>query len=227
MRPLVLLRPQPGNDATAGRARALGLAVVQIPLFEIEAVAPTALPDETFDALLLTSANGVRHGADLLARFADRPLFAVGETTAQAARALGHPAVIVGGGDARSTIPLILAAGHGTMLHIGGAETRPFDPLGLIIHRQTVYRSIERPADAVQPLLDPLDDAVLAVHSPRAGRRLAALVEPARRAHLHVVAISPAALESCGAGWASTNSADRPDDTALLTSAETLCICGG
>jgi len=226
MRPLVLLRPQPGNDATAALARVRGMAVVQIPLFEIEPVTPTR-PEGPFDTLLLTSANGVRHGAELLAYFADLPLFAVGETTAHAARTLGHPTVMVGGGDAKNTLPLIVAAGHRSVLHIGGAETRPFDALGLILERQIVYRSVERAAETVRPLLDSLDHAVLAVHSPRAGQRLAALVEPARRAHLHVVAISPAALESCGTGWASRTSADRPDDTALLTSAETLCICGG
>lgn len=227
MRPLVLLRPQPGNDATAARARALGLTVVQAPLFAVEGLPAPAVPDGPFDALLLTSANGARHGAALLACFADLPLYAVGETTAQAARALGHAQVTTGGGDARSTVPLIVAAGHRYVLHVGAAETRDFDPQGLRITRQIVYRSVERPDEAMHPLLAPLADAVLAIHSPRAGRRIAALVEPARRTHLHIVAISPAALAACGAGWASLVAAAHPDDTALLRSAEALCNCGG
>lgn len=227
MRPLVLLRPQPGNDATAARARARGISVMQLPLFEVEGVSPAVLPDESFDALLLTSANGARHGAALLARFAGLPAYAVGTATAAAASALGHAHVTPGGGDAKSTMPIILSAGHRRVLHICGADVRPFDARGLQIVRQVVYRSVERPDEAVLPAIRTLDEAVIAIHSPRAGHRLAALVEPARRAHLHLVAISPAALAACGSGWASMIAAERPDDTALLTGAEALCICGG
>lgn len=227
MRPLVLLRPQPGNDASAQRARQRGLEVVQAPLFNVVAAPTTPLPDGPYDALLLTSANGARHGAELLTRFTTLPLFAVGEATAAAARALGHQQVETGGGDIARTLPIMAVAGHRAILHLSGAEVRPVDPHGLIIHRHVVYRSVENPAEAVLPLIPFPAEAVLAVHSPRAGRRLAALVEPARRAHLHIIAISVAALADCGTGWASLTVAPSPDDTALLTSAEALCIYGG
>ena len=60
MRRLLVLRPEPGASATAGRARTLGLDPVLMPLFEIEPIAWTAPDPAGFDALLLTSANAVR-----------------------------------------------------------------------------------------------------------------------------------------------------------------------
>ena len=42
MRPLVILRPEPAATASAEQARAMGLEVVKIPLFEVVPVAWTA-----------------------------------------------------------------------------------------------------------------------------------------------------------------------------------------
>jgi uroporphyrinogen-III synthase len=224
MTPLLLLRPQPGNDASAARARARGLEVIQIPLFEIVPVDVGPLPSGPFDALLVTSANGARFGAEALAAHAHLPLYAVGEATAQATRAQGHDHVIVGGGDARSTVPMILAGGHAHILHICAADVRPFDPCGLIITRYHVYQSAERDEATVRSAITQVQRAVVAVHSPRAGRRLAALISPERRAHFHIAAISAAAAEASGEGWASLAVSAAPDDTALLACAEALCI---
>ena len=62
MRKLLLLRPEPGLSASAERARALGLEVIACPLFAIEPVEWEAPDPADYDALLLTSANAVRHG---------------------------------------------------------------------------------------------------------------------------------------------------------------------
>ncbi|HWJ71056.1 MAG TPA: uroporphyrinogen-III synthase [Sphingobium sp.] len=217
-RPLLLLRPQPGNDESAARARALGIAVIQRPLFEIMPLTADALPDGPFDALLVTSANGVRHGSDVVRRFIDLPIFTVGEATADAIRALGGHHVQVGGGDAATTIPLIVAAGHRRLLHLCGADVRPFDPLGLAITRHSVYRS----AALDSPPLTDLPPAVIAVHSPRAGERLDALIPAGRGDHI-LIAISRAAADLAGPGWAQVQVAPAPDDTALLRLASALC----
>lgn len=225
-RPLLLLRPQPGNDASAARARAMGLNVVQLPLFE--AVAEEgALPEGPFDALLLTSANGARFGRAVLAAYADRPLYAVGAATAQAAREAGHGDVLTGGGDVASTAAMIAADGHATILHVAGADVRPFETPALHIVRHVVYRAAEVPDAAAKPAIDRLGPAVAAIHSPRAGTRFAALVTGAARADFHIAAISAAAAQACGTGWAGLAVSDRPDDTALLACAETLCIRAG
>ncbi len=224
---LLLLRPQPGNDASAARARAMGLDVVQIPLFETLAHEPEPVPEGPFGALLLTSANGARFGADVLARFAHLPLYAVGEATARAAREGGHAHVLTGGGDAASTAAMIVRDGHARLLHPCGAEVRPFDPLGLSVVRHIVYRAVPREDAAVRPLFDALGPAVAAIHSPRAGQRFAALIDSARRGAFHLAAISPAAAQACGPGWAGIAVSPTPDDTALLACAERLCIRAG
>lgn len=217
-RPLLLLRPQPGNDETAARARASGIAVIQRPLFEILPIAAGAPPPGPFDALLVTSANGVRHGGDIVRGFLDRPIFTVGEATADAIRALGGRHVQVGGGDAATTIPLIVAAGHRRLLHLCGADVRPFDPLGLAITRHGVYRS----AALDGPLLTDLPPCVIAIHSPRAGERLGALMPAGRGDHM-LAAISRAAADMAGTGWREVHVSPAPDDTALLRIASALC----
>lgn len=222
--PLLLLRPQPGNDASAKRARAMGLDAIQLPLFETERVDSEPLPEGPFDAVLITSANGARFAPELVAAMAHLPLYVVGEASAQAVQAQGHADVRIGGGDGGSTAAMIAADGHAHVLHICGADVRPFDSHGLAIVRHPVYRAAERDAAEVKPLLETPAPAVAAVHSPRAGARLAELVSPERRAAIHIAAISQAAAQSCGAGWASLAVSAAPHDTALLACAKALCI---
>jgi len=227
MIPLVLLRPQPGNDASAMRAREMGLTVIQVPLFDVLPADGGPMPAGPFDALLLTSINGVRFGATIMTAFAGIPIYAVGEATAYAARLAGHENVITGGGDAQSTAAMIAADGRRSVLHVAGEEVRPYDSLGVSVVRYTVYRTVERDIAAVRAALSRLGQAVIAVHSPRAGIQLTLLIPTTRRMRLHVVAISENAARVCGKGWASLTVSERPDDTALLHCVETLCIRAG
>ena len=85
MRPLVILRPEPGASATARAAAALGLDPLVIPLFVVEPVEWVAPDPAGFDALLLTSANAIRNGGAELERVRGLPAVCVGEGTAAAA----------------------------------------------------------------------------------------------------------------------------------------------
>ena len=58
---MLILRPQPGADETAARARTLGLEPVVAPLFTIRPLAWEPPDPAEFDAVLLTSANAARH----------------------------------------------------------------------------------------------------------------------------------------------------------------------
>ena len=89
MRPLLVLRPEPGASATAERARKLGLDPVLLPLFEVEPIEWAAPDPSTFDALLLTSANTIRMGGNQLERLRGLPVHAVGQATADAAHEAG------------------------------------------------------------------------------------------------------------------------------------------
>jgi uroporphyrinogen-III synthase len=61
------------------------------------------------------------------------------------------------------------------------------------------------------------------IHSPRAARRFAELTDARGRESIAIVAISPAAADAAGAGWAQVDAADKPTDEALLALAERLC----
>lgn len=214
MRPLLLLRPEPGLTESVGRAKALGLDVVACPLFQVEPVAWSPPDPSRYDGLLLTSANAVRHGGADLDRFRPLPVHAVGQATADAARRAGFRVATIG----EAGVAALLAAIPGTprLLHPAGADRAgPLDLAG--VDSVTVYRS----AEIGQPSLPPLQGLVASVHSPRAGRRLAALAH--ERAETLIAAISPAAAEACGAGWEAVRAADTSDDPTLLALAARLC----
>ncbi|WP_114227471.1 MULTISPECIES: uroporphyrinogen-III synthase [Sphingomonas] len=211
---LVVLRPEPGAWVTMARAAALGLTAVARPLFRIESLA-WAVPNTTdFDALLLTSANTVRQAGDGLARLKRLPVLAVGEATAAAARAAGLRVETVGTGGVAALLAEVPAERR--LLHLAGEDRIGVERAGILA--VPVYRSV---AIEPAPALAAEAPAVLLVHSPRAGRRVAELV--ADRERFAIAAISPAAAAACGDGWHTLAAADTPDDGTLLSLAARLC----
>jgi uroporphyrinogen-III synthase len=85
------------------------------------------------------------------------------------------------------------------------------------ITRVVVYRSV--PTDPGD--LSVLHGSVGLIHSPRAGSRLAELVDD--RSTIAIAAISRAAASSAGHGWMSIDAAEMPTDDALLALAARLC----
>ncbi|UZW54680.1 uroporphyrinogen-III synthase [Sphingobium sp. JS3065] len=221
MRPLVILRPEPGAAKTAERAAALGLEARVIPLFAPRALEWDAPAPDRFDALLLTSAHAARLAGERLADYRSLPAYAVGRATAKALEAAGFAQVVAGDGDGTAIARRIAADGHGHVLHLAGRTVAPIDAGALRIDRIAVYEML-RTGDA--GLAERLErDNVLLVHSPRAGEVLAQLVQREQRAALHLIAISPAALAACGVGWASAQTPDKPDDERMLALAVRLC----
>lgn len=219
--PLIILRPQPGADRTAGKAAQMGLDARVCPLFEAHPRNWDAPPPDGFDALLLTSAQTVRMAGPGLDLYRALPAYAVGQTTAAAMRQAGFDAVVAGETDGSAIAARIAADGRRSVLHLTGAHSARIEPGPLALQRITTYAMVETQNPALDPLLR--EEAVLMVHSPRAGERLSSLIPAERRAQLHVVAISAAALAACGAGWASTRAAELPDDDRMLALARRLC----
>ncbi len=214
MRRLLLLRPEPGLAASAERAEALGLDVVRCPLFRVEPI-EWVVPDPTpYDALLFTSANAVKLGGAGLDRLRRLPVHAVGAATASAAAQAGFEVVNIGeDGIERLLAPLPASI---RLLHLAG-EHRVMPEHEGHVDSMTVYRS----AKILDPNLPDLDGMVVAVHSPRAGVRLAELA--IKRARTAVATISGNAATGCGSGWERIEIADRPDDASLLALAAMLC----
>ena len=99
MKRILVLRPEPGASATVKRARERGLDAIAIPLFEVEPIAWEVPEVASYDALLLTSANAVRHGGEGLQELRALPVHAVGEATAEAAREAGFCIASTGDAD--------------------------------------------------------------------------------------------------------------------------------
>ena len=214
MRKLLLVRPEPGLSASAERAHEMGLQIVACPLFRVEPLAWRVPDPARYDALLLTSANAVRHGGGNLRMLKALPVHAVGSATADAARAAEFEVASVGQGNAADLLATLPDALR--LLHLAGEDHRETGGRHRL-DRATVYRSVEIPA----PSLPPLEDLVVAIHSPRAGRRLAELA--GRRGRTAVAAISEPAAEALGEGWERIEVAERPDDPSLLALAAMLC----
>jgi uroporphyrinogen-III synthase len=214
-RPVLVLRPQPGADATAARAADRGLRAIVAPLFRI-APRDWTLPEAPFEALLLTSANAVPALDDRV----DRTLrvYAVGAATADAARATGFESVVAGPGRIAELIPVVAADGIGSLLHLAGEDRTAFDPAGLRIETRVVYAAEIVPPPAV--LAEGLaDGAVALLHSARAARRFRELAGAGHR----IAAISEAVLAAAGQDWSATAVAEEPSDDALLAAAARLC----
>lgn len=209
---VVILRPEPGASATLARAAAAGIEALAIPLFAIRPVEWVAPRAEDFDALLLTSANALRHGGDQLDRLSGLPAYCVGAASAAAARDAGFAVAGTGAGDASALIARVPQGLR--LLHLAGRDYRAIPGVTSII----VYDSA--PIDP-PPSLDPLNGGVAMVHSPRAGTRLAELVT--ERGDIGIAAISAAAAAACGSGWREVAAIDAPEDGALLALAAELC----
>ncbi len=214
MRRVIVLRPEPGAGETVRRARALGLDAHAMPLFEVEPVAWDVPEPSGLDALLLTSANALRHGGEQLRQLRALPVHAVGQATAAAARAEGFDVASVGEAGVDRLLGSIATGWK--LLHLCGEDRKAPGEAPQDIVAVPVYRSRERGVS-----LDAVSDAVALIHSPRAGRRFAELI--ADRRTIAIAAISPAAAAAAGGDWADVAVAETPTDDALLALAARLC----
>ncbi len=209
-RPLAVLRPEPGNAATARRIEALGLGLVAIrlPLFAVHPL-DWALPDlSAIDALLVTSANAIRHGGPELAALRHLPVVAVGAASARAAEAAGFVVGAVGTAGAEDAVA---RAGGARLLHIAGRDLAQDFGLATV----TVYASDAVPVDGRV-----LIDSVALVHSARAARRLSEVAPD--RSRIAVAAISSEVAVAAGDGWRAIGIAEQPTDAALIATAQAL-----
>ncbi len=204
-RAIGVLRPEPGNAATADRIEALGRRALRLPLFAVVPIAWSPPDPARYDSLLLSSANAVRHGGAGLAALTALPVHTVGESTAAAARAAGFRVVAVGESGVAAMHP------PGRVLRLVGREHRDFAGADTIV----VYAS-----DPLDPDLSALEGELALVHSARAARVLAERV--ADRSTISLVAIADAAAAAAGDGWRHIVVADRPTDAGMIAAALAL-----
>ncbi len=187
-------RAEPGAARTADRLTALGFEPVVVPLLTLAPLpgALNAAPEPDAVAVLaLTSPNGVEAFAPLIPRFRDHPVFAVGDATAEAARAAGFADVRSASGDIHALARLIAAEAPPGPLLAPGAREPAGDLPALLpdrpVQRLPVYAAFETHAPAPGAF-----DAVM-LHSPRAARALATDLPRAASSGRLAVCISDAA----------------------------------
>jgi uroporphyrinogen-III synthase len=219
---LLIIRPEPGATASAARAEAAGFKAITLPFFGIRprpwvAVGP-------YDAIMLTSANAIRHANAGLDALRHLPVHAVGERTAAAARSAGLSIVSVGKSDAMESVRSAAKAGHKRLLWLTGEDHRNIDPPdGISLDIRICYASeaLSLPTDAKEQII--AADAI-ALHSPRAAKRFreAVTVFNVDPNTITIAAFSAAIAEAAGDHWRAVVIADMANDSALLSALKSL-----
>lgn len=228
---LLVTRPEPDAKRTAAALRARGHRVVIAPLLGIEPFAGTAIGPGPWAAVLVTSVNvaQVMAGHARRADFLHLPIFAVGDRTAQAMRALGAAHVISAGGNAGDLARIVGAHLNppARLLYLAG-EQRSGDlggelrAQGFAVETLAIYRAVTAdilPPGAAAALAAGIDGVLhFSRRSAEAyvqAARAAGLLESALRpAHFCLSAQVAAPLQSAGARIVRV--APAPTEAALL-----------
>lgn len=212
-------RAEPGAARTADRLTALGFTPLVVPLLTLAPLpgALDAAPEpDAVAALALTSPNGVEAFAPLIPRFRNHPVFAVGDATAEAARAAGFADVRSASGDIHALARLIAAEAPPGPLLAPGAREPAGDLPALLpdrpVQRLPVYAAFETHTPAPETF------EVVMLHSPRAARALAAdLPRPASFGRIAVCISEAAATPLCAFDFAEIRIAAAPDEPSMLS----------
>jgi len=227
---VLLTRPREDAEPLAALLAERGIDSLIEPLLEIVPRADAGLDLDGVQALLLTSANGVRALAELTPE-RRLPLFAVGDATAQAAREAGFERVASAGGDVDDLARLVIARldpRDGALCHVAGSAVAGdlggrLEAAGFATRREVLYEA--RPRRALSPaataaLAGGGLDAVL-FFSPRTAASFVTLAAGAglREAckGLAAFCLSPAvaaAIEELP--WRAVRVAERPTQAALI-----------
>ncbi len=213
---LLVIRPQPGADATAARIAKAGYKAQLMPLFAVEPVAWERPSPQDYDAILLTSANAVREAGAQLDAFAHLPAYAVGEVTAAAAEQAGLRVRHSGTAGAEE---LVSGLKDIRLLWLAGEDHNAFAaPASVEIELRVVYRSAALPIPSDFSDVTRQADYVL-LHSARAAERFSILVaeQGLDRADISIAALSENIAVAAGGGWKSVHVAGEPTDAALLS----------
>jgi uroporphyrinogen-III synthase len=226
----LVTRPREDAEGLIAALATRAIEALVEPLMEIHWPAPEAFDLAEIQAILCTSANGVR----ALARASgerDVPLLAVGDATAARARAEGFGSVESAGGDVGDLARLAgarLRPLNGPLLHVAGNVVAG-DLVGLLraqgftVERRVLYEA--RAAAALSPAaVDSLRAGGIALalfFSPRTAAIFARLADAAGVgeccARVTAVSISGATdANLAGLPWHDRRIAERPNQSAML-----------
>ncbi|MFC7052329.1 uroporphyrinogen-III synthase [Hansschlegelia quercus] len=238
---VLVLRPERAAVRTAEALTRMGHEPILAPVLTIEDL-ESPIPDISFDAVLATSANGLRklRGRAEIAALSSLPLIAVGDRTAQAGHEAGFATVYVAEGDGRALVAEAKARfpKPGRFLHAAGAD-RAFDIAGALeafghhvsvveLYRATAATALSEGARAA--LADSAVDIVLH-HSGRIAETFLALADraglgDAARTTAHAALAGRIAKTLAEFGCSRVVIATRPDEAALFEAMATVAPAG-
>jgi len=234
----LVTRPEEDAVPLAAALVERGVEVAVEPLLTIRPIADAPIDLQGVQALLFTSANGVRSFAALAAArtlpgWRDLPAFAVGDASAATAREAGFARVESAGGDVAALARLVverLDPKAGALFHAAGSAVAGdlagmLSTAGFTLRREMLYEA--KPADQLSPatvtaLANGAFDLVL-FFSPRTAAAFVALTRAAGEgvvkgcAAAAAVCLSPAVAAAAGElPWREVQAAARPELPALL-----------
>ena len=237
----MVTRPREDAQSLAEALTELGIEPVLEPLMSIDYFAGAPLDLDGVQALLATSANGVRAFSRCDPR-RNLPVFAVGDASARAADLAGFAAVTSASGDVAALAALVrqrLDADGGALLHVAGSSLAG-DLAGMLAghgftcRREVLYRA--RPsraltAGAVRSLEQGTLDGVV-FFSPRTAAAFAGLIRQGCLEGtvdlLAAFCLSPAvAGEARALSWGRVVIAGMPQQDALVQAIEDWRTDGG
>lgn len=234
----LITRPEEDAAPLAEALAAKGVDVLIEPLLTIRPLEDAPVDLEGVQALLFTSANGVRAFAARSDR-RDIGVLTVGDGSAAAARAAGFTHVESAGGDVNDLVRLVKARldpQNGALFHAAGSVVAgdlagQLSAAGYDLRRVTLYEA--KPAESLSPearaaLADRSIDIAL-FFSPRTASTFVDLVRrtedpriTAGCAEATALCLSPAVAEAVGAlTWAGIRSAEKPDLPSMLRLVDT------
>ena len=149
---LIVTRPEPDASRTAHELEALGHTAVRAPLLDIQVLDRAGIADAPCQAILVTSANGIRALVRQSghARMFDRPVYAVGQISADEAGAAGFTDVHAAAGDLTGLAAAVqtgLDPGGGALLYVTGDKIAgdlagQLRACGYEVRREILYRAV-------------------------------------------------------------------------------------
>ncbi|MGG5888305.1 uroporphyrinogen-III synthase [Falsiroseomonas sp. HC035] len=225
-----MTRPEPGGAETMARLRALGFRALAMPALVLR---PRRFALPQCQAVLLTSRAAARA---LPPQPRGLPLLAVGEATAEAARAAGWADAMAASGTAEDLArlaahrldpaagPLLLAVGQGYALDLAAdLRRRGFRVLRRVAYAATPATSV--PAPVLAALRGGNGPGQVLFHSPRSAACAITLLREAglaaKLADMVALAISPRVADAARVAlaplaWREMRVAGRPSEDALL-----------
>ncbi len=225
----LITRPEEDSRPLAEALEARGIEALVEPLLSIRALPGTPIDLDGVQAILITSANGLRALSRRISR-RDLRVLAVGDGSAEAASLAGFTTIDSAQGDVSALAALVverLRPGDGALFHAAGSQGAgdlkgQLERAGFTIRRAELYEAVpafEFSAPIRANLSQGGIDCVL-LFSPRTARIFVALWrktgEPAL-ARIAALCLSAAvAREIKALDWARTEIATKPDLPAML-----------